>query len=164
MTSGHLRKIDALVAEHVMGWRRRAFDHAILLDANNQPAESILAPLEFEPAHFFGRGAAFIHEVLPSYTTNIGLAWDVLTRFQEQYEISLECEVSYSYEGNPMPPIPVEHLRWVCMFREHYLTTIPGPAGIAPTAALAICQAALGAKGIEVPAESGPATNEGRKP
>lgn len=98
----NLRKIDALVAEHVMG---HAYD-------------------ALEPKH--------------CYATQISAAWQVVEKLQNSTEAP-PFRLTQLYDGI-----------WHCHF-DGKGTEVYGGQGYAATAPLAICLAALEARGIEVP-------------
>jgi len=108
-----LRKIDALVAEHVMGWRVEKYMTTI-----PKPTGAGMRP-----------GSAVIEEI-PRYTSDISTAWEVIERLHPEFTFSLD----YLSSG-----------RWT-------ITFYSGEAhGLMSTdsAPLAICLAALRAKGID---------------
>jgi hypothetical protein len=120
MNSNQLRKIDALVAEHVMGWAN--------IDVPDAKIPSLVIGVRYDM-----HGGVPAHWEVPSYSTNLAAAWEVVEKLTEEgYEfwVSGDGRVElYDQDDN--------------QFHAGYSTR--------RTAPLAICLAALKAKGVEVP-------------
>lgn len=99
------RKIDALVAEHIMGW----------------PGQKINVDWSIP------RGP------LPNYSTNIADAWEVVEKFTYGWQVGLTMDNEVS-----------------CSLVVDKIGISPSIEVFAPTAPMAICIAALKAKGVEV--------------
>ena len=117
------RKIDALIAEHVMGWfpdMPLAYD-SYIADNGDRRAIRISSSVSYDLS---------IYKNCPHYSTDIAAAWLVVEKLTDRN--SWFC-ISEKYND-----------RWEATF--NYLT----PPVVADTARMAICLAALKAKGIEV--------------
>lgn len=110
------RSIDALVAEHVMGWENvQAF------------------PIKKPGADWFGYRGKQPAELIPSYSTDIKAAWEVVDWF-----LSYQMQFTLDFDDE-------WYVDLIC-------STDDGERGIeiyAETAPMAICLAALKSKGIE---------------
>lgn len=128
-----LREIDALVAEHVMGWT--------YMDSETGTGQKILAPSKSVMRRIQLGGC--LDSLVPKYSSSIEAAWSVAQKivdmdeevrfainiYQSRYE---ECEIEIRYWDLTDPNDPVTVDKFV----------------LAKTAPLAICLAALKAKGI----------------
>lgn len=107
------RKIDVLIAEHVMG-----------LEVCESPP---VAPCYVD----YGVGVDGVDGWLPHYSTNIAAAWEVVERF---HSAGIRVDTGLDGKGN--------------RYRVRIITR--NITQRAKTAPMAICLAALKAKGIEV--------------
>lgn len=108
-----LRKIDALVAEKVMGWR--------------PPSEDVADLWERSKVWYSPETASAEH--LPDYSSDIADAWEVVEKLESE-------DPGYFNLSVTTPP------GWYVTFVD------PDSCAYADTAPLAICLAALKAKGI----------------
>lgn len=114
------RKIDALVAEHVMGWER------------SRDGSYIYPPAD-APTEVVGRYKAEFDEGwpywTPHYSTSVAAAWEVVEKIGGSFQLITGPK---DYE-------------WACGFGGS-----PPPWTFNDSAPMAICLAALRAKGVEV--------------
>ena len=118
------RELDALVAEHVMGWSLNSnnFGHV----PRGWPPEMTPLDTNYDPVD------------VPAYSTDIAAAWEVVEKMNAE-DIRLEL---YSPYGDP---------HWACQFWME--GELVAGAGV-DTAPHAICLAALKAVGASAPAGS----------
>lgn len=120
-----LRKIDALVAEKIMGYE---YD----------PTNKYMAPKNYRhPVH----GTRVFDDELPKYCTDIKQAWEVVVKVAS--ENFTEPEVIRIY--GPLTDGYKATVIW-----EHHDGPIETVSVIADTAPMAICLVALASKGIKV--------------
>lgn len=136
------RALDALIAEHVFGWR--LISKLDLEDLGYSVKTPLLLPpgiLLSVPKDQFN----FITSHIPRYSEDIAAAWEVLAKLAEKYEITF-----YNFKEDPANSN--SKLLWKVQLREHYFTTAPGNGedSIAESAPQAICLAALQAMGYKV--------------
>lgn len=146
------RCLDAWVAEHVMGWKPyRVIGVNILYPpsriANNNKHPVLYKPFDpereydFDSSHFFdsSRGG-FTEPIVPKYSTEIEIAWRVIEKMRNT-----------QIQGH-VGPTRLHSLRqcsgkdWDLAWCSDFGFT---EAVLAPTAQLAICRAAIKAKGKE---------------
>lgn len=120
------RELDALVAEKVMGWQSIEYNDF-----------KIWAHQDYLPAitnHPLGFAMPEGYSPLPRYSTNIAAAWKVVEKFEaKHWEISISTD-------------EIGYLVYLTRRNDDGgSTTFKGEADTAP---LAICLAALNAKGV----------------
>lgn len=115
------RELDALVAEKVMGWVRPAMDSPYIVD---------------DPIH--GK-LAYLSGEIPHYSADIAAAWEIIEKLRGGYHVTLESFGSH----------------WRCDISVITASVASGTKGNgqgrADTAPMAICLAALKAKGVTIP-------------
>lgn len=121
MDSDQLRKIDALVAEKVIGWTIKPGQ----IGTSHSTAGHFIAP-----------------EDVPEYSTDIAAAWDVVEAWKGDGSL---CEIVLSRCESHVST------GWRARFGESEASW----EADAPTAPLAICLAALKAKGVDVDGQVG---------
>jgi hypothetical protein len=117
----NLRKIDALVAEHVMGW--------VVYFSDGEFVEKDGTPIH----DWRGReGESSYRDFVPPYSTDIAAAWEVVKKLEDYDPMIFQYGV---------PDTPKGWL-WFCDFE--------GTSATHENVATAICLAALQAKGIKI--------------
>lgn len=113
-TEAAMRQLDALIAEHVMGWTK------ISLEKTISGEEKIYG----KPPDQQGMDL-----VIPEYSTDIAAAWEVVEKLRSMgKDIELRGHAPYEPDN------------WQVVVNDEFYTEGPAP--------LAICLAALKAKGI----------------
>ena len=129
------RKIDALIAEHVMGWEWFSADELKNLGYVTKEV-GLLFPNE--PKAALESGFNVIESIIPNYSTDMAAAWEVL-KWWESNE-GCDWDLHYDFDDN-----------YACRFRwlhdEGESDTDWCEVDSMP---MAICLAALKAKGIDV--------------
>jgi hypothetical protein len=115
-----LRRIDALVAEHVMGW------------VNITPFGDDIWGNPTDGRTFMGQGQ--VGGPIPRYSTDIAAAWEVVEKLGIQFY--LHCDLRRGSAGD-----------WM-VFDSAASVDCCEPLATAETAPLAICLAALKLKGV----------------
>lgn len=126
------RKIDALIAEHVMGLEILQRD---LTNPSHHPENDPAVTLSADIA---GTGYRVAKEI-PRYSTRINIAWSVVKVMMPEWRFKL-----LDFQEQPS-------ITWLARFkgRSGAINHIEHEA-IEDTAPMAICLAALKAKGVEV--------------
>ena len=132
------RKIDALIAEHVLGmrWHHEKGEEAYFLAPVGRLARTHYKQV---PKPDVGKYWGYIEDTyVKKYSTDLGAAADVI-------EKAFSCSLSKSQRG------------WTASWAAEP-KDLRNPTGLVtghqPTASLAICLAALKACGVELPAQS----------
>lgn len=121
----NLRKIDALIAKHVMGLRSPK--HGTYID---------------DVCPFDGTVTTY---PIPHYSSYISAAWEVVEKIMEGYEVSIE---SVAVDPQDQYYNKTNQLQWTVILQEHYLTTTA--AYLTGTdLPLTLCLAILKAKGVD---------------
>lgn len=138
-----LRELDALMAEHVMDYRWATFlGTAYLIPARNfdhfvRPGLSWQEGRHGDPDLDWMRLPNHSNLTVPPFSTSIAAAWEVVERMREE-------------DGREFVTLTVRHdKQWAAYFSNQSGQRTSGASGYA-TAPLAICLAALRARGITV--------------
>lgn len=124
------QEIAALVAEHVMGWRREGNILKGPIGGDPQGAHSY-------PICNLKTGMGI--EAIPKFASSIAAAWQVVEKMRKD---GYGLELSNMSENNNLP-------LWDACFYE--MTSYHAEGAIETTAPLAISLAALQAKGVNIP-------------
>jgi hypothetical protein len=135
-----MREIDALVAEHVMGWCWRTWSRPAYAAANMafpywaSERRCVMVPPDWVSEQLMPlavNGEERLYDVNPPhYTADIAAAWTVVEKMLKE---GVECEMYVNLEGRA---------------RARFLGRNVTGLGYADTAPMAICIAALKAHGI----------------
>ena len=150
------REIDALIAEHVMGYKKSTKD--VYMSYGQDPKQNHLNRCEFTGNRecfldnfgvpLFLEDDVVTQQKLPKYSTDIKAAWEVVNWLNNNAP-----EQKYGYYSDYFLVMEFRDKEWGCGFMydipyegwsEHEIYVS------AKTAPMAICLAALKAKGIEV--------------
>jgi hypothetical protein len=134
------RELDALVAEHIFGWtwwRQNSLRGTYLVDPTGWAKD-----VGWEQATRDDRRSERWYDYLFHWSTDIAAAWEVVEAMRAQYGVEMGSVESDTWRG------------WYCEFCDYSIVRngkakIVGEA-VDNTLPLAICRAALRAKGIDV--------------
>jgi len=118
------REIDALIAEHVMGWKGVAPVSACVLDMAGINPEYPQVP-----------------QIVPYYSTDIAAAWEVVERLSTEFYHSWSLHLNNGRQYHEFKFVPPKEMASGTIGPSHWVES--------DTAPLAICLAALKAKGID---------------